>query len=230
MRHAEFRSDIKEQRLDEIKALMNMANWFAQKYHDALATGAQKLGQGEVQKFTNQHLRAFMQMMGRYKQDWPTVTMYVIYQYLRLVMRLNDQDIADVVNTVAKDPKVKAKKTLTIQQIHDTNKNTMPSSFSTAGGDPTKTNQLIAQMIVAGGAIRQMERHWEKQAGASAAPPKDHAAAARSKAATNPAATTSGQQQAAAPASQPSGPQPQGNPQAQIATITAALSQLGATP
>lgn len=224
MRHAEFRSDLEEQRLEEIRALMNMANWFAQKYHNVIASGAQKMGEGEVQKFTNQHLKAFMQMMGRYRQDWPTVTMYVIYQYLRLVMRLNDQDITDVINTVAKDPKVKAKKVLTLQQIKDQNKNTLPSSISTVGGDPAKTNQLIAQMIIAGGAVRQMERHWERQANAAAMPASNHAPAAPRRKAVAQAPTS---QQASA------GSQSQTTTQApptQIANINAALTQLGATP
>lgn len=224
MRHAEFRSDLEEQRLDEIRALLNMANWFAKKYHNVIASGAQKMGEGEVQKFTNQHLRAFMQMMGRYKQDWPTVTMYVIYQYLRLVMKLNDQDITDVINTVAKDPKVKAKKILTLQQIRDQNKNTVPSSISTVGGDPAKTNQLIAQMIIAGGAIRQMERHWERQAGADSTPANTHAPAAprRPVAQKPPAGQSTTQQQSGQSAQTPQSQQ--------LANINAALAQLGAAP
>lgn len=221
MRHAEFRSNLEEQRLEEIRALMNMANWFAQKYHDVIASGAQKMGEGEIQKFTNQHLKAFMQMMGRYRQDWPTVTMHTIYQYLRLVMKLNDQDIADVVNTVAKDPKVKAKKVLTIQQIKDQNKNTLPSSISTTGGDPTKTNQLIAQMIIAGGAIRQMERHWERQANATPTPANNHTSTAPKKSVKKQ--TT--QPQPAQPAQTAQTQQAQ-----QLANINAALTQLGATP
>lgn len=209
MRYDEFRYELTEEKLEEIKALLNMANWFSQKYHDVISAGSQRLGQGEVQKFTNQHLRAFMQMMGRYSVDWPTVPMYVIYQYLRLIMRLNDQDIADVVNTVAKDPKVRAKKMLTIQQIKDQNKNTLPSGFSTAGGDPSKTNQLIAQMIIAGGAMRQMERHWEKQAQVAPAPAMDHTPPPKK---TTPASTATAST----------------NPP--IAAVNAALTQLGVTP
>jgi hypothetical protein len=203
------------QQLDEIAALMNMANWFAQKYHNVISKGSQKLGQGEVQKFTNKHLRTFMQMMGRYQVDWPTVTMYVIYQYLRLVMKLSDQDILDVVNTTMRDPKVKSKKILTIQQVKDQNKDTLPSSFSTTGGDPAKTNQLIAQMIVAGGAMRQLERHWETQVGATKEPAKDHSTDVRQRASRSKPATATQTTQTTAP------------PPA--STIDAALAQLGVT-
>lgn len=227
MRYQEFRSDLEEQKIDEIKALMNMANWFSQKYHDIISSGAQRLGQGEIQKFTNQHLRAFMQMMGRYKVDWPNVTMYVIYQYLRLIMKLDDQDIVDVVNTVAKDPKVRYKKIVTIKQIKDQDRNILPSSFSTIAGDPVKTNQLVAQMIIAAGAVRQMERHWEHQAGAAPAAARNYSTSGSRSSAPPPASQPPpGTQQAS---SAPS-PAPQGNQQTQLSTITSALSQLGATP
>lgn len=220
MRYEEFQDKVNEQRIDEIGALIGMANWFSQKYHDVISKGAQKLGQGEVQKFTNQHLKAFMQMMGRYKVDWPTVTMYVIYQYLRLVMKLSDQDITDVVNTIIKDPKVMGKKLLTGQQIKDQNKNTLPSSFSKAGGDPAKTNQLIAQMIIAAGATRQMERHWETQAGVPRAQSGGQTTTtARQPSNTRaPQASTPSQQSTSAPSQQ------------NLANINAALSQLGVTP
>lgn len=206
-----------QRQLDEIAALMNMANWFSQKYHDVISKGSQKLGQGEVQKFTNKHLRVFMQMMGRYQVDWPTVTMYVLYQYLRLVMKLADQDVLDVVNTTMRDPKIKTKKILTIQQVKDQNKDTLPSSFSTTGGDPAKTNQLIAQMIIAGAAMRQLERHWERQAGVSAEPANDHAATRRPNTRPN---TQSG---TAAGSQQPQQTTPPLN------VINTALSQLGVT-
>lgn len=202
------------QQLDEIAALMNMANWFAQKYHNVISKGSQKLGQGEVQKFTNKHLKVFMQMMGRYGVDWPTVTMYVIYQYLRLVMKLGDQDIIDVVNTTVRDPKIKAKKILTIQQVKDQDKNTLLSSFSSTGGDPAKTNQLIAQMIVAAGAMRQLERHWERQAGVAAEPAKKYT--------TN----TTGSNNTA----QTTRPATQQTKTPTLNAINAALSQLGVNP
>ncbi len=198
-----------QQQLDEIAALMNMANWFAQKYHNVISAGSQKLGQGEVQKFTNKHLRVFMQMMGRYGVDWPTVTMYVVYQYLRLVMKLDDQNILDVVNTTVRDPKIKAKKILTILQIKDQDKDTLLSSFSNTGGDPGKTNQLIAQMIIAAGAMRQLELHWERQANVPAASVKSYATTNN----TSTAQPSAGQQPA----------------QNTLANINAALAQLGVT-
>lgn len=225
MRYEEFQaSDANKQQLDEIKALANMANWFSQKYHDAIAAGSQKMGQGEVQKFTNQHLRSFMRMMGRYRADWPTVSMYVIYQYLRLIMKLDDNDIMDVVNSTMKDPKVRTKKPLVLQQVKDQNKNTLPASFSQTGGDPAKTNQLIAQMIIAAGAVRQMERHWEKQADAEEMPAVDHGqGTTRStqgpRRNVNQPAPTSGSTAGATQTAQP-----------QISAINAALAQLGATP
>ena len=223
MRYEEFQSPTGEQKLDEIKALVNMANWFSQKYHDAIAAGSQRMGQGEVQKFTNQHLRAFMRMMGRYQADWPTVSMYIIYQYLRLIMKLNDSDILDVINTTMKDPKVRTKKPLVLQQVRDPNKNTLPASFSQTGGDPAKTNQLITQMIIAAAAVRQMERHWEKQASADELPAKDHGQA-----------SSSGQRgrsgQAAPAASTPQTGTQQQSTQPQISAINAALAQLGANP
>jgi hypothetical protein len=223
MRYTEFESRVDEERLDEIGALISMKNWFSQKYHDVISAGARKMGEGEVQKFTNQHLKTFMQMMGRYRQDWPTVTMYVVYQYLRLIMKLNDSDILDVINTTMKDPKVRTKKPLVLQQVRDPNKNTLPSSFSQTGGDPAKTNQLITQMIIAAAAVRQMERHWERQAGASELPAKDYSQAPSSA----PARGKSGQ---AAPARTPQTGTQQQSTQPQISAINAALAQLGANP
>lgn len=206
-------SELQEsQQLDEIAALMNMASWFANKYHDVISKGSQKLGQGEVQKFTNKHLKVFMQMMGRYGVDWPNVSMYVIYQYLRLVMKLNDQDILDVVNTTFRDPKIKTKKILTIQQVKDQDKDTLPSSFSSTGGDPAKTNQLIAQMVIAAGAMRQLERHWERQVGVSAAPAKDYAAIQQQRTRSTPSTSGATRQTTATPP---------------VSVIDAALAQLG---
>ena len=203
------------EKLDEIAALMNMANWFAQKYHNVISTGSQKLGQGEVQRFTNKHLRTFMQMMGRYSLDWPNVTMFVVYQYLRMVMKLGEQDILDVINSTMRDPKVKAKKILTIQQVKDQNKDTLLSSFSSTGGDPGTTNQLIAQMIIAAGAMRQLERHWENQTGVASSAARDYSTTARS--------STRPTQQ-----SQPANTQQQ-TTQPSVSTIDAALAQLGVT-
>lgn len=223
MRYDEFQASDAKQQLDEIKALANMANWFSQKYHDAIAAGAQKMGQGEVQKFTNQHLRSFMRMMGRYRADWPTVSMYVIYQYLRLIMKLNDNDIMDVVNSTMKDPKVKTKKPLTLQQVKDQNKNTLPSSFSQTGGDPATTNQLIAQMIIAAGAVRQMERHWERQSGAEEMPAANHSQGA-------PRTTQAAQRSVSQPAPTAPAAGTSQSAQPQISAINAALAQLGAAP
>ncbi len=206
-----------QDRIDEIAALIPMVNWFSQKYQDVIAAGARKMGEGEIQKFTNQHLKAFMQMMGRYKVDWPTVTMYVTYQYLRLIMKLNDQDILDVINSTVRDPKIKAKKILTIQQIKDQDKDTLLSSFSSTGGVQAKTNQLIAQMIIAAGAMRQIERHWERQAGVQAAPARSYTSSTQAGRTTRATQATT-----AAPGTSAAAP-------TQMTAINSALSQLGVT-
>lgn len=171
MRAIEFTSAISEDRLDEVGPLVSIANWFAKKYHDTLATGAQKMGAGKLQNFTNQHFRVFMQFMGMNKVDWPDLTMYVLYRYMRLVMKLDDQDILNVVNSVMVDPTVKGKKFKNISQIRDLKKNVLVSSLGTVGGDPTKLGQVIGEKIIASGAMQQIQNNWDTQAGISKQPP-----------------------------------------------------------
>lgn len=212
MRAIEFESSDGKNRLDEIGPLISIANWFAKKYHDTLATGAQKLGAGKIQNFTNQHFRTFMQFMGMNKVDWPTLTLYVVYRYLRLVMKLSEQDVLSVLNSVMVDPTVKGKKFTSIDKIRDPNKNTLISSLSRAGGDPKKLGQIIGEKMIAAGAMQQVQNHWDRQAGVRS-DASQQAPAATS--ASKTASTVSPPSVASPPAPSP-----------RVAAINAAISKL----
>lgn len=173
MRAREFEIISEKQKLDEIKPLISIANWFAKKYHDVLATGAQKLGAGKIQNFTNQHFRVFMKFMGMNRVDWPTLTLYVVYRYMKLSMKLNDRDIMDALNSVMIDPTVRGKKFTSVDQIRDPNKNTLVSSLSRAGGDPNKLGQIVGEKMIAAGAMQQVQNHWDSQAGINPAKEPD---------------------------------------------------------
>lgn len=161
MKYREINTLNEQQTLNEIAPLVSIANWFGQKYHDVIAASSKKTGQGEIQKFVNKHLRSFMQVMGRYQVDWPTVTMYVIYQYMRLFMKLPDADIVEVVNSVILDPTVKGKR-LTLQQIQDKEKTLIVGDISKIMQGQNKATVIVEKLITAA-AVRQMERHWETQ-------------------------------------------------------------------
>lgn len=153
-----------DEQLDEIAGgLVSIANWFGQKYHNVLKTGSVKLGQGEVQRFTNKHMRTFMQMMGRYQQNWDTVTMRTIYQYMRLVMKLTESEIVKVVNGLMVDPTVRGKK-LSLAQIQDAKNSLVIGDLSAKATTPVGA-QVVVEKLIAAGAMRQLENHWETQAG-----------------------------------------------------------------
>lgn len=170
MRAREFESIHEESRLDEIGPLISIANWFADKYDKVLSAGEQKMGAGKIQKFTNQHFRAFMRFMGMNRVDWPTLTLYVVYRYMRVVMKLSDQDIMEVLNSVMIDPTVRGKKFKTLDQIRDPNKNTLLSSLGRAGANPKKIGQIIGEKMIAAAAMQQVQNHWDKQAGVKQKP------------------------------------------------------------
>lgn len=165
MRASEFENVSGDERLDEIGPLISIANWFANKYQKTLSMGATKLGAGKIQGFTNQHFRTFMKFMGMNRVDWPTLTLYVVYRYMRLVMKLPDRDIMTVLNSVMKDPTVMGKKFTSVEQIRDPGKDTLVSSLSNAGGDLKKLGQVIGEKMIAAGAMQQVQNHWDKQAG-----------------------------------------------------------------
>ena len=114
-------------------------------------TRARKAGEAEVRKFTNQHMTTFMKQMGRYNKDWPTLTLHVIYQYMRSTMHLSDDDIMHVINNVTG-------KQLSLQDVQDRAGKNRITSINIRGQD-------TAEKIIAAGALRQLERHWEKSGG-----------------------------------------------------------------
>lgn len=212
MKYTEINA-LNEQPLNEIGPLVSIANWFGKKYHDAIANSSKRVGEGEIQKFVNKHLRTFMQLMGRYQVDWPTVTMYVVYQYMRLIMKLSDTDIVEVVNEVLLDPTVRGKK-LNLQQIQDKTKTLIVSDIGTSMQGQNKAQVTTEKMITAA-AIKQMERHWEAQA--KVGQPQAAGAASRSTRATAQQPARTRATTAATTATQ-----------SQLTAIDAALSQLGA--
>lgn len=169
MRASEF--DDHPVRVDEvIGALISIKNWFDDKLARAsqLYGGAAQRGQDETRRFVNTKMKEFMQFMGRYQVDWNTVSTYVVYQFLRLEMKLPDGDIVELMNEVMTDPTVNGTK-LAMQQIRD--KKTLVSSLSRASGTNKNIGQIIAEKLIAAGAMRMMEKHWEKQAGVEPAKP-----------------------------------------------------------
>ena len=110
---------------------------------------ARKAGEAEIRKFTNQHMRTFTKLMGRYRKNWPDLTMHVMYQYMRLTMHLNDDDIVHIINNITG-------KQYSLQDIQDEDNR---HRIALNG----ERSQKMAEEIVASGAIRQLERHWEQQ-------------------------------------------------------------------
>jgi hypothetical protein len=96
--------------------------------------------------------------------------MYVVYQHMRLVMKLSDADIVRTVSSVLKDPSSGVKPTAKrfgLAQIQDQKKNTTLSSL-VASNDPAaaaKLGQTLAEKLITAGAMTTLEKHWEKQAG-----------------------------------------------------------------
>lgn len=153
-----------DEQLDEVVGgLVSIANWFGKKYHDVLKTGSIKVGQGEVQRFTNKHMRTFMQMMGRYQQNWDTVTMRTVYQYMRLVMKLSESEIVTVVNGLMVDPTVRGKK-LSLIQIQDAKSGLVVGDLSAKATTPVGA-QVVVEKLIAAAAMKALENHWEQQAG-----------------------------------------------------------------
>jgi hypothetical protein len=154
MRAAEFLNE--DQTLDEVASLKSIAGWFGNQLKSVFDKNvkARKVGEKEIRNFTNEHMRAFMKLMGRYRADWPTLPMRVIYQYLHTTMLLNDNEIVNIVNNVREESGEKA---LTLKDIQDVNRKNRVSM------NPNNS-QIIAEKILADAAIRQLENHWAKQA------------------------------------------------------------------
>lgn len=149
-------SEFDRTQIDEVSQLIGIQNWFKGLYNkDAkskrIGDQAKKAGEAEVRQFTNQHMNAFMKQMGRYGKDWPELTMRVVYQYLRAGMRLSDDDIIHVVNRVTG-------KDLSLRDIQDPDNTVAIASIN-------DKPQVTAEKIIAAGSLRQLERHWETQAG-----------------------------------------------------------------
>lgn len=145
---------LERQDLNEVGALVNIANWF----QNQLLKSQIKTGQAEIKKFTNENMKQFARHMGRNAQDWPTVTMRVVYTFMRL-MKLQDDDIVFVVNQVLKDPSVNGKR-LNLNQIKDQTNSLLVSSLSKI----PNLAQVIAEKFIASAALRFMQNAWEQEA------------------------------------------------------------------
>jgi Cu/Ag efflux protein CusF len=147
--------DFTQVQLNEAIPILNISSWFDQKAKN------KRVGAAQIKKFTNEHENAFMNFMGLQRVDWPTVTMYVIYRYLTLKMKLKNNDVVSVVNEVLRDLMADAKiKTLSLEQIQDVNKELKVTNLTNGARN---AGQKIAEMIIASGALRQLERHWEDE-------------------------------------------------------------------
>lgn len=155
----------KTEQLYEIAALKSIANWFAPKYKAFMDKNekARQAGEAEIRKFTNDHMFTFGKLMGRYRQDWDSVTMRVIYKYLRYTMKFSDNEITRVVNNVLEES---GQQTMNIQAIQDRANNTKV-------GLNKYRSQITAEKIIAAAAIIQLEKHWENEAGVESEQPDD---------------------------------------------------------
>jgi hypothetical protein len=76
-------------------------------------------------------------------------------------MKLKNNDVVSVVNEVLRDLMADAKiKTLSLEQIQDVNKELKVTNLTNGASN---AGQKIAEMIIASGALRQLERHWEDE-------------------------------------------------------------------
>ena len=144
--------------LIEASALIGIKDWFQRRYQDKL----RNQGGEKVRKFINDHLNVFAQFMGHYQLDWPTVTLFVVSSYMKRNNGLNDAEILEVVNQILIDPTIQGKK-VSSKQLMD--RQLLLSTLSNAKGNNQQINQLIAEKILAAASMRQLENHWDKQAG-----------------------------------------------------------------
>ena len=171
MRVAEYTA-IKQ--LDEIAALQSIKGWFGNKFKALRNKNeqARQAGDAEVRKFINDHMITFGKQMGRYGQDWPTVTIHTIYKYLQRTMGLSDSEIVSSINNVMEES---GQKPMTLQTIQDI-KNKTPVGLN------AQRSQITAEKIIAAGALAQLEKHWDEQAGVSTKhPPEDEQAGVSTK-------------------------------------------------
>jgi hypothetical protein len=145
--------------ITEAGQLLSIANWFKDKYGSVL----KRIGEKETKSFVNQHQRFFLRWMGRFRAEWSTITMNVVYQYMHSVNKLSDMDIVDVVNKVLKEPET-AGDQLTIAQIRDHDRSLLVSSLSKV--PKSNQGQIITEKMIASGSMRQLEQHWSQQASA----------------------------------------------------------------
>jgi len=153
MRASEF---VTEMTLNEI-TLANISNWF-QKYAQSRAINA---GEKEVRNYTNGVMMNFARFIGRYKLDWRNVTLYVMYTFLRLQMKLSDSYILRIVNSIMKDIGANA---LTIEQIKDKNNDTLIANLKKVGNIPSQYAQIISEKIIAAAVLQKLELEWHSQA------------------------------------------------------------------
>ncbi len=156
-----------DEEIDE--ALVPMVNWFKTKYKDMIAQSDKKHGQGEIQKMNNDNLRAFMRHMGRYNVDWDTLNFYVVYVFMRQTLDLEDNDVKEIINNaIIKDPNVKLKKRLSIQQIANRRKPLEISQLFAGSANPVaNAEQIFGQKIIIDASMRRLERYWEQKTGTS---------------------------------------------------------------
>ena len=142
-------SEFEHKQVNEVAPVKSIAGWFKGLIDKDVK--ARKAGEAEIKNFTNQHMTAFMKQMGRYGKDWPNLTMRVLYQYLQTGMKLRNDDIVHVVNMITG-------KNLSLRDIQDPDNNIRVFSINPRA-------QETAEKIIAAGSLRQLERHWETQAG-----------------------------------------------------------------
>lgn len=240
MRAGEF--DHTLETLDEIAVVKPIKNWFdkqiqRQKMFKSAAT---------LKRLVNSYINYLIIWMGRYgASDWPLLTMRLLYTFIRLEIKLSDQDIAAAVNKVMaidglKNTKDKNNPKITIQQIKDQKSGLLTIDlwpkpiFSRA--TKTRIAAEIAEKIITEATIISLTKNWEKQAGVEP----------ETQTTTSPARDTSGKftKKAAEPAAKSSEPTGLAKVAAKATAartaakaippsaedLTVALTQLGAAP
>lgn len=135
--------------------MVSIKNSFASKIKALLDKNerARLAGEAEIRKFTNDHMTTFNKLMGRYRQNWNSVTMYVIYRYLNKTMRLNDNEIMQIVNNVMRES---GQSLINSKTLKDSENNIQVNTIS-------KNAQITAEKIIANAAIKQLEKHWDNE-------------------------------------------------------------------
>lgn len=243
MRASDFDGSYTE--LNELAVIRPIKNWFnRQIQRQQMSKGAD-----ELKTLVNGNIKMLVQYMGRYGvTDWDVLPMQLLYYFMRLQLKLSDQDVLQSVNKVMqtdglKNTKANNKPTLTLAQIKNPQDDLKvvdlwPKPLVNKS-IKVKTAAEIAEKIVTQAAMQQMLNKWQQDAGVELEQPTtssaERSASGRfvKKPAEAPAAEPTGLAKVAARAKAARAsatPAAAATVSPSAEDIAAALNQLGASP